>query len=85
MVEKSQQFSRTSERDKSKSSMQIDQVNQVNQVSQALPKDANIFVQRSTNENERPMVTMESLNEINQKVLFPSVPPCISIQINRYN
>ena len=31
------------------------------------------------------METMESLNGINQKTPFPSVPPCISIQINRYN
>ena len=28
---------------------------------------------------------MDSLTKMNQKMLFPTVPPCISININRFN
>lgn len=60
-------------------------VDQAHQIGEDNPKLSNIFVQNCYNPYEVQPSMMNSLATMNQNAPYPLVPPCISININRYN
>jgi hypothetical protein len=50
-----------------------------------VPSLSNIFVHNSYHPEDKPMATMEPLNEMNQRMPVSQHPPCITININRHN